>query len=59
METGISFGSEPTAPARDLAEENDLSAKMPEKTRELVQPFTAFLAQVKATTVRTKIGKDE
>ena len=35
------------------------SAKMPEKTKELDQTLTAFLAQMKATTVQTKIGKDE
>jgi len=38
---------------------NDLSAKMPEKTKELDQTLTAFLAQVKVTTVQTKMGKDE
>jgi hypothetical protein len=32
---------------------------MPEKTKELDQTLTAFLTQVKATTVQTKIGKDE
>ena len=42
-----------------LSEANDLSAKMPEKTKELDQVLTAFLTQVKATTVQTKIGKDE
>ncbi len=42
-----------------LSEANDLSAKMPEKTKELDQTLTAFLTQVKATTVQTKIGKDE
>ena len=41
------------------ADRNDLSAKMPEKTKELDQALTAFLAQVKATTVQTKIGKEE
>ena len=45
--------------AKDLGEANDLSAKMPEKTKELDQALTAFLNQVKATTVQTKIGKDE
>jgi len=45
--------------SKDLSEANDLSAKMPEKTKELDQTLTAFLAQVKATTVQTKIGKDE
>jgi len=38
---------------------DDLSASRPEKTKELDQTLTAFLAQVKATTVQTKIGKDE
>ena len=33
--------------------------KMPEKTKELDQALTAFLTEVKATTVQTKIGKDE
>ena len=42
-----------------LSEANDLSAKMPEKTKELDQVLTAFLTEVKATTVQTKIGKDE
>jgi hypothetical protein len=32
---------------------------MPEKTRELDHTLTAFLAGVKATTIQTKIGKDE
>ncbi|MEN9632355.1 MAG: hypothetical protein RL077_759 [Verrucomicrobiota bacterium] len=41
------------------ADRNDLSAKMPEKTKELDQVLTAFLTEVKATTVQTKIGKDE
>ena len=41
------------------ADRNDLSAKMPEKTKELDQTLTAFLAQVKVMTVQTKIGKDE
>ena len=45
--------------SKDLSEANDLSAKMPEKTKELDQALTAFLTQVKATTVQTKIGKDE
>ena len=45
--------------SKDLSEANDLSAKMPEKTKELDQTLTAFLTQVKATTVQTKIGKDE
>jgi hypothetical protein len=45
--------------SNDLSEANDLSAKMPEKTKELDQTLTAFLTQVKATTVQTKIGKDE
>ena len=45
--------------SKDLSEANDLSVKMPEKTKELDQTLTAFLAQVKATTVQTKIGKDE
>ncbi len=45
--------------ANDLSEANDLSTKMPEKTRELDHALTAFLTEVKATTVQTKIGKDE
>ncbi|MSU49814.1 MAG: sulfatase [Opitutus sp.] len=45
--------------SKDLSEANDLSAKMPEKTKELDRTLTAFLTQVKATTVQTKIGKDE
>ena len=45
--------------SKDLSEANELSAKMPEKTKELDQALTAFLTQVKATTVQTKIGKDE
>ena len=45
--------------ANDISEANDLSAKMPEKTTELDQTITAFLTQVKATTVQTKMGKDE
>ena len=45
--------------AKDLSEANDLSSKMPEKTKELDQTLTAFLTQVKATTVQTKVGKDE
>jgi hypothetical protein len=45
--------------SNDLSEANDLSGKMPGKTKELDQTLTAFLAQVKATTVQTKIGKDE
>jgi arylsulfatase A-like enzyme len=45
--------------ANDLSEANDLSAKMPEKTKELDQTLTAFIAEVKATTVQTKTGKDE
>ena len=45
--------------SKDLSEANDLSEKMPEKTKELDQTLTAFLTQVKATTVQTKIGKDE
>ena len=45
--------------SKDLSEANDLSAKMPEKTKELDQTLTAFLTQVKATTVQTKTGKDE
>ena len=32
--------------SNDLSEANDLSAKMPEKTKELDQALTAFLAQV-------------
>jgi arylsulfatase A-like enzyme len=45
--------------SKDLSETNDLSAKMPEKTKELDRTLTAFLTEVKATTVQTKIGKDE
>jgi arylsulfatase A-like enzyme len=45
--------------SKDLSEANDLSAKMPEKTKELDRTLTAFLTEVKATTVQTKIGKDE
>ena len=45
--------------SKDLSEANDLSVKRPEKTRELDQTLTAFLAQVKATTVQTKMGKDQ
>jgi len=45
--------------AKDLSEANDLSTKMPEKTKELDQALTAFLAQVKATTVQTKIRQDK
>ena len=45
--------------SNDLSEANDLSANMPEKTKELDQTLTAFLTQVKAPTVQTKIGKDE
>ena len=45
--------------SNDLSEANDLSEKMPEKTKELDQTLTAFLTQVKATTVQTKMGKDE
>ena len=45
--------------ANDLSEANDLSAKMPAKTKELDQVLTAFITEVKATTVQTKIGKDE
>ncbi len=45
--------------SKDLSEANDLSAKMPEKTKELDRALTAFLTQVKATTVQTKVGKDE
>ena len=45
--------------SKDLSEANDLSAKMTEKTKELDQTLTAFLTQVKAMTVQTKIGKDE
>ena len=32
---------------------------MPEKTKEPNPALTAFLARVKATTVQTKIGKEE
>ena len=45
--------------SKDLSEAHDLSVKMPEKAKELEQTLTTFLAQVKATTVQTKIGKDE
>ncbi len=45
--------------AKDLSEANDLSSKMPEKTKELDQVLTAFITEVKAMTVPTKIGKDE
>jgi hypothetical protein len=45
--------------SKDLSEANDLSATMPEKTRELDHTLTAFLAGVKATTIQTKSGKDE
>ncbi len=45
--------------SKDHSEANDLSAKTSEKTKELDQALTAFLAQVKATTVQTKMGKDE
>ena len=38
---------------------HDLSGKRSEKTKELDQALTAFLTEVKATTVQTKIGKDE
>jgi arylsulfatase A-like enzyme len=45
--------------SKDLSEAHDLSATLPQKTKELDQTLTAFLAQVNATTVQTKIGKDE
>jgi arylsulfatase A-like enzyme len=45
--------------ANDLSEANDLSAKMPAKTKELDQVLTAFITEVKATTVRTQKEKDE
>lgn len=45
--------------ANDLGEANDLSTKMPAKTKELDQVLTAFITEVKATTVQTKIGRDE
>ena len=45
--------------SKDLSEASDLSAKMPEKTKELDQVLTAFITEVKATTLRTEIGKDE
>ena len=45
--------------SKDLSEAHDLSTKMPEKTKELDQALTAFLAQVKATTVQTKMRRDE
>ena len=38
---------------------HDLSGKRSEKTKELDQALTAFLTEVKATTVQTKTGKDE
>ena len=45
--------------AKDLNEASDLSAKIPEKTKELDQVLTAFITEVNATTVQTKTGKDE
>jgi arylsulfatase A-like enzyme len=45
--------------SKDLSEANDLSAKMPEKTKELDRTLTVFLTEAKAATVQTKIGKDE
>jgi len=45
--------------SKDLSEANDLSVEMPEKTKELDQTLSAFLTQVKATTIQTKVGKDE
>ena len=45
--------------SKDLSEAHDLSAKMTEKTKELDQALTAFLAQVKAMTVQTKMRRDE
>jgi len=41
------------------ADRNDLSEKRSEKTKELDQALTAFLLQVKATTVQTKIRQDK
>ena len=45
--------------SKDLSEAKDLSLAMPEKTKEVDQTLTAFLAQVKATTVQTTAGKDK
>jgi len=45
--------------SKDLSEANNLAAKLPQKTAELDQTLTTFLSQVKATTVKTKKGKDE
>ena len=45
--------------SKDLSEANNLSAKLPQKTAELDQTLTAFLAQVNATTVQAKKSKDE
>ncbi len=45
--------------SKDLSEANDLSVKMPEKTKEFDRALTAFITEVKATTVQTKVGKDE
>lgn len=44
---------------QDLSEAHDLSAQLPDKTRELDQTLTAFLAEVKATTVQTKTSKED
>jgi arylsulfatase A-like enzyme len=45
--------------AQDLSEAQDLSARLPDKTRELDRTLTAFLTQVKATTTQTRKGKDD
>ena len=45
--------------SKDLSEANDLSAKRPAKTKELDRVLAAFITEVKATTVQTKIGKAE
>ena len=45
--------------SNDLSEANDLSAKMPEKTKELDQTLTPFLTQGNATTVQTKIRQEK
>lgn len=45
--------------SRDLSEAHDLSGTMPAKAKEMEQTLTTFLADVKATTVQTKAGKEE
>ena len=45
--------------SKDLSEAHDLSLAMQEKTKELDRTLSAFLNEAKATTVQTKIGKDE